>query len=144
VQAYVELRSEARNNQETTFTSPRSLLAILRLSTALARLRMGDEVTEDDVAEAIRLVERSRDSIRPGTQTHAQRNIRTSEQIHQLIRKMKTALPEGDNALRVKDIRTKCIAAGFTNEQLDKCLDEYETTNNWHINQNRTKLTFVS
>jgi DNA replication licensing factor MCM7 len=35
VGAYVELRNEARNVKETTFTSPRSLLAILRLSTAL-------------------------------------------------------------------------------------------------------------
>ncbi len=37
VTAYVELRKEARNgnSKENTFTSPRSLLAILRLSTAL-------------------------------------------------------------------------------------------------------------
>lgn len=40
VAAYVELRREARNvdtKKENTFTSPRSLLAILRLSTALVR-----------------------------------------------------------------------------------------------------------
>jgi len=34
VGAYVELRNEARN-EKNTFTSPRSLLAILRFSTAL-------------------------------------------------------------------------------------------------------------
>jgi len=39
VEAYVALRIESRNKaQESTFTSPRSLLAILRLSTALVRL----------------------------------------------------------------------------------------------------------
>jgi len=42
VGAYVELRNEARNMDirntgDKTFTSPRSLLAILRLSTALVR-----------------------------------------------------------------------------------------------------------
>jgi DNA replication licensing factor MCM7 len=37
VGAYVELRVEARNAKDATFTSPRSLLAILRLSTALVR-----------------------------------------------------------------------------------------------------------
>ena len=33
--AYIEMRKEARNNKDTTFTSARTLLAILRLSTAL-------------------------------------------------------------------------------------------------------------
>ena len=33
--AYVEMRKEARNNKDMTFTSPRNLLAILRLATAL-------------------------------------------------------------------------------------------------------------
>ena len=35
--AYVEMRKEARNNKDTTFTSARTLLAILRLSTALVK-----------------------------------------------------------------------------------------------------------
>ena len=33
--AYVEMRKEARSSKDTTFTSPRTLLAILRLSTSL-------------------------------------------------------------------------------------------------------------
>ncbi len=33
--AYVEMRKEARNNKDMTFTSARNLLGILRLSTAL-------------------------------------------------------------------------------------------------------------
>ena len=37
--AYVEMRKEARNNKDMTFTSPRTLLAILRLATALVSRR---------------------------------------------------------------------------------------------------------
>ena len=33
--AYVEMRKEARNSKDATFTSARTLLSILRLSTAL-------------------------------------------------------------------------------------------------------------
>lgn len=33
--AYVEMRKEARNNKDMLFTSARTLLAILRLATAL-------------------------------------------------------------------------------------------------------------
>ena len=35
VSAYVEMRKEARTNKEMTYTSARTLLSILRLSTAL-------------------------------------------------------------------------------------------------------------
>ena len=38
VGAYVEMRKEARGNRESTFTSPRTLLAILRLATALVSI----------------------------------------------------------------------------------------------------------
>lgn len=36
--SYVEMRKEARNEKDMTFTSARNLLAILRLSTALVSM----------------------------------------------------------------------------------------------------------
>lgn len=62
---YVSMREHARNSKDSTFTSPRVLLAALRLSTALARIRMADEVTEGDVVEAVRLMEASKASLTP-------------------------------------------------------------------------------
>lgn len=62
--AYVELRKEARNSRDMTFTSARNLLGVLRLSTALARLRLANSVEKDDVDEAIRLMEMSKDSLK--------------------------------------------------------------------------------
>ena len=66
--AYVEMRKEARNNKDMTFTSARTLLAILRLATALARLRLAQVVEKEDVNEAMRLMEMSRDSLNSITQ----------------------------------------------------------------------------
>lgn len=63
VDAYVELRKDARNNVDMTFTSARNMLAILRLSTALARLRLADVVEKEDVGEALRLLEMSKISL---------------------------------------------------------------------------------
>lgn len=40
VAKYVQLRKEARNNADTTFTSPRVLLALLRMSTALVGVEL--------------------------------------------------------------------------------------------------------
>ena len=44
--AYVEMRKEARNNKDMTFTSARTLLAILRLSTALVSLILHSEIKQ--------------------------------------------------------------------------------------------------
>ena len=63
VDAYVELRKDARNNADMAFTSARNMLAILRLSTALARLRLADVVEKEDVGEALRLLEMSKISL---------------------------------------------------------------------------------
>lgn len=64
VRCYVEMRRVARNMREASFTSARNLLAILRLSTALTKLRLADVVVQDDVKEAIRLLEMSKISLK--------------------------------------------------------------------------------
>jgi len=45
------------------YTTARTLLSILRLSEALARLRWADQVVEDDVNEALRLMKMSKVSL---------------------------------------------------------------------------------
>jgi len=43
--------------------TPRTLMAIIRMTIALAKFRLCDEVTEWDVQEALRLIEVSREAI---------------------------------------------------------------------------------
>lgn len=64
VKCYVEMRNDARNNKDSSFTSARNLLAILRLSTALSKLRLQDVVDKSDVVEALRLLEMSKISLK--------------------------------------------------------------------------------
>lgn len=64
VKCYVELRIDARINKDSSFTSARNLLAILRLSTALTKLRLQDVVDKSDVVEALRLLEMSKISLK--------------------------------------------------------------------------------
>ena len=45
--------------------------------------------------------------------------------------------------LRLPDVQQRCLAKGFTPDQFDACLGEYEDLNVWQINSNRTKITFV-
>ncbi|KAL3847175.1 hypothetical protein ACJMK2_018099 [Sinanodonta woodiana] len=138
--AYVEMRKEARNSKDMTFTSARNLLAILRLSTALARLRLADTVEKEDVNEAMRLMEMSKDSLNPAHQMHT-RAQNVTDQIFAIIREM--APSKGVRTVKVTDIMEQCTSKGFKPDAVDACLEEYEELNVWQINQAHTKLTFI-
>jgi len=142
VGSYCELRKEARleeNKYSTTFTSARTLLAILRLSTALARLRIVDQVEKEDVNEAMRLMEMSKDSLKQ-QQAPTNRGKKDVDVIYDLIR----SIAEGSKTLKVQDIRDRATSKGFKPDQVEKCLDDYEDLSVWQLNQARTKLTFIS
>ncbi|XP_014472922.1 PREDICTED: DNA replication licensing factor Mcm7 [Dinoponera quadriceps] len=138
VDSYVEMRKEARNSHDKTFTSARNLLAVLRLSTALARLRLADVVEKDDVAEANRLIEMSKHSINFSEQrTNTQQN--PTNRIFHLIREL-----AGDKkTVKVSDILERCTSKGFKPDPVYKCIEEYEALNVWQVNQTRRLITFI-
>ncbi|GLG99947.1 DNA replication licensing factor MCM7 [Gryllus bimaculatus] len=139
VSAYVELRKEARNNKDMTFTSARNLLAILRLSTALARLRLSNIVDKEDVLEAIRLMEMSKASLHHSEERGA-RPQSALDKIFALIREL-----AGDSkTVKLADVMDRCTNKGFKPDQVEECIEEYEELNVWQINQARTKLTFIN
>ncbi|XP_061091458.1 DNA replication licensing factor MCM7 [Conger conger] len=144
--AYVEMRKEARVSKDTTFTSARTLLSILRLSTALARLRLVDMVEKEDVNEAMRLMEMSKDSLQTDKST-ATRAQRPADVIFSLLRELASEGGKGrggvGGVVRMADAEQRCVSRGFTPAQFQAALDEYEELNVWQVNQARTKVTFV-
>ncbi|KAA0200883.1 DNA replication licensing factor MCM7 [Fasciolopsis buskii] len=114
VGAYVEMRKEARVNKEMTYTSARTLLAIMRLSTARARLRAAFEVTKSDIDEAMRLMEASRASINATTSGDFDRVGRPQsykDTIYHIVRELTGA---GGGTARLTDVMERCAARGFT------------------------------
>ncbi|XP_049518540.1 DNA replication licensing factor mcm7 [Dermacentor silvarum] len=140
VSAYVEMRKEARNSKDATFMSPRTLLAILRLATALARLRLVEVVEKDDVNEAMRLMEMSRDSLVQHTESGG-RVQTVTDKIFALIRDMVTE--SGGKTVKMADAVERCTSRGFRPNQIEEAIEEYEELNVWQVNQARTKITFV-
>ncbi|KAK4540233.1 hypothetical protein LTR36_009638 [Oleoguttula mirabilis] len=150
VGAYVRLRQQQKRDEAGkktfTHTSPRTLLGILRLSQALARLRFADEVITDDVDEALRLIEVSKSSLyddnrdRRGDQS-------PSTKIFNLIRGMRdsgaAATGEGRGELDMRRVRERVLAKGFTVQQLEGCLDEYATLDIWQTAAEGTRLVFI-
>ena len=86
----------------STFTSARTLLAILRLATALARLRLGEKVDNKDVTEAIRLMDMSKDTLKQDTTT-ASKKKQMVDQVYEMIRTM----ADGAKTLKIQDIKDR-------------------------------------
>jgi DNA replication licensing factor MCM7 len=132
VGAYVRMRQQQKRDEgskkQFTHTSPRTLLGIVRLSQALARLRFSNVVVTDDVDEALRLIEVSKASLHNEARTGGDQS--PSSKIYNLIRAMKEsgAAAAGDGSageLSLRKVRERIIAKGFTEDQFHQAIDEY-------------------
>ena len=146
VDEYVAMRQEANENEVTVgFTSARTLLAILRLSQALARLRCAHEVVREDIVEARRLMTLSKSSIydaADGDADGAKNKVDPVSVVYQIIREHARAnrLP----AVNVSEILPKVLSRGRTKEDLERCMGEYEELDVWQVNADRTIIRFVT
>lgn len=99
ISAYVNLRKhhqkEEQSGRSFTYTSARTLLSVIRLAQALARMRNVDEVAREDVDEGLRLMEVSKASLDEDEDedmdigTH--RDITDISKIYRIIREMATS-----------------------------------------------------
>ena len=132
VGAYVRMRQQQKRDEkgkkQFAHVSPRTLLGILRLSQALARLRFADQVVSEDVDEALRLIEVSKSSLYEKGRDAGDQS--PSSKIYNLIRAMadgRTAAFEGGapGEMSMRKIRDRIIAKGFTDDQLLAAIEEY-------------------
>lgn len=150
VGAYVRMRQQQKrddgNKKAFTHTSPRTLLGVLRLAQALARLRFADQVISEDVDEALRLTEVSKASL------YADENRRDdhtpSSKIYHLIKSMEAsgAAAVGDGTrgeLDLRRVRERVLAKGFTADQFEQAIDEYALLDVWQTTGEGTRLVFI-
>jgi DNA replication licensing factor MCM7 len=103
VDTYVRLRKQskhdAQQNRSHTHTSARTLLGVLRLAQALARLRFAAAVLHADVDEALRLMEASKESLRDddgdGDGVGADADRSDTSRIYRIIKDMAQAEAAG-------------------------------------------------
>lgn len=125
-EAYLQMRKDGADaSKDDLPCTPRTLLSILRLAQALARVRLDTEVAYTDVEEAIRLMYESRRSSRVASdsalpmfqlrdyQTGIWELIKSQAQLHNTQRLQKRVLL--DQAKR----------KGYTEAQFEETLDEY-------------------
>lgn len=160
VGAYVQMRNQYKEDELSTdstgpsssgtgYVSARTLLGIIRLSQALARLRFDDQVSLPDVDEALRLLEVSKSSVL----NHPSLATRDTAQDHTYISKIYRIIREFynthtaaladddamdiDHAIPIPQLRARILASGFVEDQFQECLQEYQDLGVLQVSANR-------
>ncbi|KAK6842063.1 DNA replication licensing factor mcm7 [Apiospora arundinis] len=155
---YVRLRKAQKaaeaKGQNWAHTTPRTLLGVVRLAQALARLRFASVVSQDDVDEALRLVEASKESLaaHEGPRRRGRdANTRIMEEVKKLL-DTGACRPDdeeyddedGSIELSLRKVRERVLAKGFTEDQWLTALDEYTSLDVWQTAGNGTRLLFIN
>eukprot|EP01018_Ginkgo_biloba_P008737 Gb_35205 [translate_table: standard] len=138
--AYATMRQEeAQSDAPHSYTTARTLLSILRISMALARLRFSDAVAQSDVDEALRLMQMSKFSLYADEKKKT--GLDAISDIYSIIR---------DEASRMNTMDVRYAHAlnwisrkAYTEAQLKECLEEYAALNVWQIDPNTFDIHFI-
>lgn len=140
-------------------TTPRTLLAILRLAQARARIRASDNVSTDDVDEALRLMDAAyvtldaQVSATSGIFGERQTRTDAASAIFGIMMRQVSALRAsgGEDAgnggmvqLNYADVLERVRNDGYNETDLSRCLDQYESINVLQVNLTRTRITFIN
>ncbi|CAJ0585493.1 unnamed protein product, partial [Mesorhabditis spiculigera] len=139
IDLYVDIRKESRESDDSTFTSPRLLLSVIRMATACARVHLRDRVSESDLDEAIRLMTASKDSMRTEEAKHVNRGTPV-DQAFTLLRDLFAT--NKNEPVPMEQLATKCARKGISDEVLKECVDFY-TTNGVIMTDRTNKIHFV-
>ncbi|GLT43135.1 hypothetical protein SLA2020_171060 [Shorea laevis] len=138
--AYSSIRQEeARSNTPHSYTTVRTLLSILRISAALARLRFSETVAQSDVDEALRLMQMSKFSLYADDRQKS--GLDAISDIYSVLR---------DEAARTNKMDLSYAHAlnwisrkGYSEAQLKECLEEYAALNVWQIHPHTFDIRFI-
>lgn len=138
--AYCSIRQEeAKTNAPHSYTTVRTLLSILRISAALARLRMSESVTQSDVDEALRLMQMSKFSLYSDDRQRA--GLDAISDIYSILRD--EAARTNRMSVIYSDALNWISRKGYSEAQLKECLEEYASLNVWQIHPQTFDIRFI-
>ena len=158
IEAYVSLRlqdnggsTQAGNSRFTSYRNnsggtdqavmtARQLLSILRLSQALARIRLSNTVNNDDIDEAIRLTHASKASLLDDANNS---NVNSEDAISSIYQIMRDYVAQRNiSDINYAQIENMVVKKGFTSQQLRACLSEYEQLGVIHLDNDGSVIHF--
>jgi DNA replication licensing factor MCM7 len=137
---YIHMREDStKASAKQSYTTARTLLGILRLSTAYARLRMADEVHESDVHEAVRLMHQSKASLDDDDDEDGEgRGDNVSAKIFEHFKR----LAGEKTTVTYASARRRALDNGFDDHQFAEFIDYYEGLGIFTVNETKSKIIF--
>ena len=126
--------------RQFSHTSPRTLLAVIRMSQAIARLHFRELVEIADVDEALRLIKAAKASLNDQAGP-SNRDQSKATQVYEIIRQMHNA--SHDNDLAIDEIRRRVTGRGFTEDDMWSTIKEYSDYGVLFTTGDNTRLRFV-
>ncbi|KAJ1508741.1 Mcm2-7 hexameric complex component, partial [Coelomomyces lativittatus] len=135
---YVGIRQEERHSHlEYGYTTARTLISILRMSQALARLRFSTIISIQDVDEALRLMNVSKVSLLE------KKHKKYEHPVTKIFNLMRSMHQEDQEEINLIELRERVIAKGLTETQLEQTLKEYSDLGVIYVTTDRSKVRWI-
>jgi DNA replication licensing factor MCM7 len=142
-ETYVEMRATEgaeKYDSRKSYTTPRQLLAMLRLSQAIARARFGTKVEKADFDEAIRLTRASKESIEAFEKSRQDGN--PLDQVFEIIQELAKSTVDG--WVEVQMLNSMAATKGINENVVKEALEHYESLSVWTLDASRSNVKFFA
>lgn len=143
VNTYVQIRQQESKAGESAlgYTTARTLHSILRLATALARLKWSNKVSEDDVNEALRLIKMSKVSL----EDMCLHDKTGSDPVTSSYMALRDWAERNESpSITYEKALAILTSKGYSQKILDDCLHEYASLNIWYVEDDKRSFTFAN
>lgn len=144
---YVEKRKKNTEveNSQTDYITPRTLLAMIRLSQGLAKLRFSDQVSRADIDEAMDLVDKAQASLQDSDDqldNLAKSKNNTLSKVFKLIKDHSKSQDGGE--MDYQTLEQAVVARGHTIEDLQQTIAFYERNNLLIVSEDKNRITLLN
>merc|ERR1712113_714602 len=142
VEAYVSLREEEKRGEidsRKSYTTPRTLLGIMRLSQAHARARFSHRVERQDFDEAIRLIKASKESVE--LSAPAKKGANPLDLVYDIVADLSKR--SSDGWVELAHIVSMAGHKALTREMVEEAISNWESLNVLTWNEQKTMVRFI-
>merc|ERR1712151_983679 len=145
VNAYVTIRDEEKKgelDQKKSYTTPRTLLAILRLSQAHARARFSERVEKEDFDEAMRLMKASKESVE--LSAPSKKNVNPLDLVYDIVADLARRLSDADDGwVDMTHVISMAGHRAMSSEQVHEAIENWEGLSVLLRNPEKTLVKFA-
>merc|ERR1711920_703041 len=144
IEAYVSLRDEEKKgdvDSRKSYTTPRTLLGIMRLSQAHARARFSERVEQQDFDEAMRLMKASKESVE--LSAPAKKNANPLDLVYDIIADLSRRDDITDGWVDMTHVVSMAGHRALASEMVQEAVENWEGLSVLIRNKEKTLVKFL-